>query len=236
MPRRRPWWRRLLPRTPRDRVAAGIVAVVALTAAMDAVKAVARMLAAAWPVLLVLVLLASAAAAHRLRRAVVRRREAAERASRLCLPLARIDAMTDREFEFAARDLLLRDGCSKARQVGRQGDQAADVIAHHPRYGRIVVQCKHTRVGGKVGAQVMYQVKGTAGPAHRADVAVVVTNGALTRDAAAWGDTHRVHWIDRDRLRRWAEEGTAFGDLLGLPAARRGPLAARPAAEARPAR
>ncbi|MEV8099135.1 restriction endonuclease [Kitasatospora sp. NPDC085879] len=106
--------------------------------------------------------------------------------------------MTDRQFEFAARDLLLRDGCASARQVGRQCDQAADVIAHHPVHGRIVVQCKHTKVAGKVGAQVMYQVKGTAGPVHHADVAVVVTNGGLTPRRRHLG-RHARHPLDRPR-------------------------------------
>ncbi|AJT70173.1 hypothetical protein T261_8581 [Streptomyces lydicus] len=52
-------------------------------------------------------------------------------------------------------------------------------------YGRIVLQAKHTNVGGKVGSAVMYQVKGTAGPVHSrgADTAVAVTHGFFTRDA-----------------------------------------------------
>ncbi|MGW4893177.1 restriction endonuclease [Kitasatospora sp. NPDC004240] len=183
------------------------------------------MLAAVWPMLAAAAVLAAAAATYRSGQATVRRRAQTERASRLRLTLATIDAMTDRQFEFAARDLLLRDGCTSARQVGRQGDQAADVIAHHPVHGRIVVQCKHTRVAGKVGAQVMYQVKGTAGPVHHADIAVVVTNGGLTRDAAAWGDTHGIHWIDRDRLRRWAEDGATLADLLGSLPRRRHSMA-----------
>lgn len=100
------------------------------------------------------------------RRVVTNRRENAARARRLSVlrySLAQLDAMDDRQFEFALRDLLIRDGWS-ARQVGQQGDQAADVIADHPVYGRLVVQAKHTKVGAKVGSQVMYQVYGTAGP------------------------------------------------------------------------
>jgi len=126
-------------------------------------------------------------------------------------------AMGDRQFEFALRDLMIRDGCT-ARQVGRQGDQAADVIAEDPRRGRIVLQAKHTTVGGKVSSHVMYQVNGTAGPVHGANFAVVVTNGSFTRDAQTWGNKHHVHWIDRDRLRLWAEHGTPLPDLLRLPA------------------
>ncbi|GGV03363.1 hypothetical protein GCM10010211_83270 [Streptomyces albospinus] len=133
----------------------------------------------------------------------------------LRITLEEVDAMSDQDFEFALRDLLTRDGWS-ARQVGKQGDQAADVIGHHRQRGRIVLQAKHTKVGGKVGSAVMYQVKGTAGPVHGADIAVVVTNGFFTRDAKSWGERHQVHWVDRDRLRTWAEHGTPLHDLLRL--------------------
>jgi restriction system protein len=132
---------------------------------------------------------------------------------------------------------MIRDGCT-ARRVGQQGDQAADVIAQHPCQGRIVLQAKHTTVGGKVGSHVMYQVKGTAGPVHGADIGVVVTNGSLTRDAKAWGDKHRLYWVDRERLRQWAEHGTPLNDLLRLPAAarRRPAVARRGLTRRRPAR
>ncbi|MCX5001175.1 restriction endonuclease [Streptomyces sp. NBC_00638] len=136
--------------------------------------------------------------------------------ARLRLTLAQIDAMDDQAFECALRDLLIRDGWT-ARRVGGQGDQAADVIGQDRQRGRIVVQAKHTKVAGKVGSAVMYQVKGTAGPVHGADIAVVVTNGSFTRDARAWGERHHVRWVDRDRLRSWAEHGTSLQDLLSLP-------------------
>ncbi|MER7666371.1 restriction endonuclease [Streptomyces sp. NPDC096193] len=70
----------------------------------------------------------------------------------LRITLAEIDALDDQEFEIALRDLLIRDGWA-ARRVGREGDQAADVIGQNAQLGRIVVQAKHTKVGGKVGSQ-----------------------------------------------------------------------------------
>ncbi|GHF23282.1 restriction endonuclease [Streptomyces morookaense] len=141
-------------------------------------------------------------------------RERAGRLGRLRLPLAVIDALTPTEFELAVRDLMIRDGIS-ARHVGRQGDQAADVIGSDSAGRVIVAQCKHTTRGGRVGSHVLYEVKGTATPVHGADVAVVVTNGGLTRDAREWGDRHGVHWIDRDRLRAWAEHGSSLQEVLG---------------------
>ncbi|MCF3182169.1 restriction endonuclease [Streptomyces polychromogenes] len=197
-------------------------AAVALALSVALAQAASRLLtraATAWPVL-VLIGLALAVGLACLRvRGSRQHRADSERLARLRITLSELDAMDDQQFEYALRDLLVRDGWT-ARRVGGGGDQAADVIGDLIPLGRIVVQAKYTRVGGKVGSSVMYQVNGTAGPAHRADHAVVVTNGAFTRDAMAWGDRHGVHWVDRDRLGQWAHKGKALHELLGLPARR----------------
>ncbi|MER6215500.1 restriction endonuclease [Streptomyces sp. NPDC001272] len=197
-------------------------AAVALALSVALAQAASHLLtraAAAWPVL-VLVGLALAVGLACLRvRGCRRHRADSERLARLRITLSELDAMDDQQFEYALRDLLVRDGWT-ARRVGGGGDQAADVIGDLIPLGRIVVQAKYTRVGGKVSSSVMYQVNGTAGPAHRADHAVVVTNGAFTRDAMAWGNRHGVHWVDRDRLDQWAHKGKALHELLGLPARR----------------
>ncbi|MEU2509840.1 restriction endonuclease [Streptomyces sp. NPDC007863] len=78
-----------------------------------------------WPIVAVLALLGFAASVWR---AVAASHEHAARARRLSVlrfSLAELDAMDDRQFEFALRNLLIRGGWS-ARQVGQQGDQAAD--------------------------------------------------------------------------------------------------------------
>ncbi|MEV7188244.1 restriction endonuclease [Kitasatospora sp. NPDC093102] len=224
---RRRWLRR--PRGATEHVAAGVTALAVATLLAQGATAGTRAAARHWPVLAALTATALVVAAVRwVRRRSADRAHAARRAG-LRLPLSGIDALDDQEFEFALRDLLVRDGWT-ARQVGRQGDQAADVIGQHPALGRIVLQAKHTTVGGKVGSPVMYQVKGTAGPVHGADIAVVVTNGSFTRDAKAWGDKHQVRWVDRDRLRLWAEHGVALHELLHLPARRPRRRVRRPAA------
>jgi restriction system protein len=205
------------PRGLAEGVSAAVVVLAVLVLTVRVVSAAVGALKDAWPALPGLALLAVAVAAWRIRRAASIRHRERERLARLRLTLAEFDAMDDRSFEYALRDLLVRDGWP-ARRVGGGGDQAADVIGDHPQRGRIVVQAKHTRVGGKVGSSVMYAVKGTAGPVHKADHAVVVTNGGFTRDAMAWGQRHGVHWVDRERLRCWAENGTALHDLLGLSA------------------
>lgn len=205
------------PRGTAEVLSATVVALAALVLIFQMAAAVVETLKDAWAFLLVLALVMGAVGAFRIARTMHGRRRDAERLATLRITLVEFDAMDDQQFECALRDLLVRDGWV-ARRVGGSGDQAADVISDDVRHGRIVVQAKHTRVGGKVGSSVMYAVKGTAGPVHRADHAVVVTNGTFTRDAMAWGDRHSVSWVDRDRLRRWAEDGTALHRLLGLPA------------------
>ncbi|MEU9351834.1 restriction endonuclease [Streptomyces griseoloalbus] len=205
------------PRGAAELVAAAVVALAVIVLVARMMATAVGALKSAWPALLALALLTGAVAAWRIMQATMTRRRERERLVTLRITLAEFDAMDDRRFEYALRDLLVRDGWP-ARRVGGGGDQAADVIGDQAQRGRIVVQAKHTRVGGKVGSSVMYAVKGTAGPVHKADHAVVVTNGAFTRDAKAWGDRHGVHWIDREKLRRWAEEGAALHELLGLSA------------------
>ncbi|MEU8727372.1 MULTISPECIES: restriction endonuclease [Streptomyces] len=217
MTRRRPRLRLRKPRGTGEHIAAGVVALAAANLLLQMVRAARDAVVRGWPLLLVLAASGLAYGLWRVLRAARARQTRAEKLALLRITLADIDAMDDQAFEFALRDLLIRDGWS-ARKVGRKGDQAADVIGDHPQRGRIVVQAKHTRVGGKVGASVMYAVKGTAGPVHKADHAVVVTNGAFTRDAMTWGDRHGVHWVDREKLQRWAESGAALHELLGVSA------------------
>ncbi|MET9720495.1 restriction endonuclease [Streptomyces rochei] len=209
-------WRLRRPRGPLEAASAAVVALAVSVMAVRTVTVSVGTLVDAWPALLPLASLGGVAAVWRATRAVVKRRRNGARLADLRITLAEFDAMDDRRFEYVLADLLVRDGWT-ARRVGGSGDQAADVIGDHTVLGRIVVQAKHTRVGGKVGSAVMYGVKGTAGPAHRADHAVVVTNGFLTRDAMTWGNRHTVHWVDRERLQRWAESGAALHELLKLP-------------------
>ncbi|MFD7323921.1 restriction endonuclease [Streptomyces sp. NPDC059875] len=212
--------RRLRLRSPRGRIeigAAVLIALAGISLVVRVLRWVGEQLVRGWPVVAAVSVLGVGVAVWR---AVLAARERTARSERLAVlrySVEALDAMDDRQFEFALRDLLIRDGWS-AQQVGQQGDQAADVIGDHPQFGRLVVQAKHTKVAARVGSQVMYQVKGTAGPAHGANAATVVTNGGFTRDAMAWGERHEVGWVDRERLREWAERGVPLHRLLRLPA------------------
>lgn len=198
-----------------DVLGAAAVALAVMVALAQAASNLMQRAVAAWPLLVLVVFALAVVVVSLWIRGYRRDRADSERLARLRITLADFDAMDDGRFEYALRDLLVRDGWA-ARKVGRAGDQAADVIGVRTPLGRIVVQAKHTRVGGKVGSSVMYQVKGTAGPAHNADHAVVVTNGSFTRDAMTWGDRHGVQWVDRDRLDRWAHKGRPLHELLAL--------------------
>ncbi|MEV5330931.1 restriction endonuclease [Streptomyces werraensis] len=214
---RRPRVRLRRPRGTAEVAWACVVGVAVLVLAARVVVHAAAVLLDAWPVVLALAVLAGAATARHITRSIAAERAAAQRLAVLRVTLAELDAGDDRTFEETLRGLLIRDGW-RARRVGGRGDQAADVIGEHAHLGRLVVQAKHTAVGGKVGVRVMYEVNGTAGPVHQARHAVVVTNGTFTRDAMDWGERHGVHWVDRERLRRWAEDGAALHELLRLTA------------------
>ncbi len=61
--------------------------------------------------------------------------------------LLQLDALHHEDFEFAVRDLMRRDGCADAVQVGGAGDNGADVTATDPLGRRWVIQCKHRQDG-----------------------------------------------------------------------------------------
>jgi restriction system protein len=101
--------------------------------------------------------------------------------------LTQLDALTHRQFEHAVRDMMHRDGCTDAVQVGGRGDLGADVKATDPYGRRWVLQCKHRKNGDRgaaVGTPDLQGLNGTGRPVHQADVVVMVTNGRITDPAA----------------------------------------------------
>ncbi|MGW7824147.1 restriction endonuclease [Streptomyces puniciscabiei] len=228
---RRPRLKLRAPRGRGEQLAAAAVVAAAGWILLRTAAVLGHAAVRAWPLAATVLATALAYGVWRMARAAAGRRTRAVMLARLRITLEEFDAMDDRRFEYALRDLLTRDGF-QARQVGRAGDQGADVIAEHPRLGRLVIQAKHTTVAARVGSHVMYQVKGTAGPVHRADIAVVVTNGRITRDAKTWGQRHHIHWVDRERLGQWAHDGIPLHQLLRLPARRRHRKSTRPARSA----
>lgn len=129
---------------------------------------------------------------------------------------AGLDVIPFRAFELYLADLLKRDGFQIVKAGGHANDRAADVIAVSPSARRYVIQAKHFTHGrGSVGAPAVYQVNGTAWSVHRADVAVVVTNGRFTRDAERFALDQGIHLVARAGLADWASGARSLSGLVG---------------------
>lgn len=169
-----------------------------------------------WYVTVLVGLLALGVGAALSAAAIARQRERRERLARLRYTPAQLDALSPSGFEAACAALLARDGFT-ARVVGGAGDRSADVIGRDTAGLTVVLQCKHTTVGSRVGSPVLYGLNGTLREIHRADLGVVVTNGGFTRDApTVAAQLARIRLVDRAALQRWATGGESFHHLLGL--------------------
>lgn len=74
-----------------------------------------------------------------------------------------------------------------------------------------------------MGVGVLYALAGTYQRAHRAHVAVVVTNGRFSREAHRWGAEYGIQLVDRTALARWAAGNQPLWDVLPrIPAPRSG--------------
>ncbi|MET8241322.1 restriction endonuclease [Streptomyces sp. NPDC005245] len=122
-------------------------------------------------------------------------------------PMTRLDQLHHRDFEHAIRDLMCRDGCTDAVQVGGAGDNGADVKATDPYGRRWVIQCKHRRAGlsgAAVGTPDLQVLNGTGRPVHKGDVIVLVTTGRFSKPAQDFATSQRLHLVDRATLATWA--------------------------------
>ncbi|MER7568350.1 restriction endonuclease [Streptomyces sp. NPDC097941] len=139
--------------------------------------------------------------------------------------LVQLDGLSHQQFEYAVRDLMRRDGCTDAVQVGGQGDLGADVKATDPQGRRWVLQCKHRRHGERgaaVGTPELQVLNGTGRPVHRADVVVMVTNGRITQPGRVFARQQRLHLVDRQLLASWAAGSRPLWELLpALPPPRK---------------
>ncbi|MGW0364442.1 restriction endonuclease [Streptomyces sp. NPDC002990] len=208
-------------RRPRRRKNQGleqvVLAALAATAVLSLAAAVLRWLAAhPWIVAASLLATAAAASTWAWRRREAARRDQA-RASGLRYALGQLDGLHHLAFEFAVRDLMRRDGCADARQVGGRGDNGADVKATDPFGRRWVVQCKHKRDGwsGKpVGTPDLHVLNGTGRQVHHGNVLVMLTNGRITDNATQFAKSQRLHLVDRHLLAEWASGSRPLWELL----------------------
>ncbi|MBY8846060.1 restriction endonuclease [Streptomyces sp. SP2-10] len=227
MTRRPPARRRTTRRPSRRRsrqdtyISVGVVAI----AVFSLVAMVVNWLLAHWWLLLVGAVLAVLGGIGWWQQRTQRPQWAQAQARALRYGLAQLDALSHRQFEYAIRDLMNRDGCTDAVQVGGQGDLGADVKATDPLGRRWVIQCKHRRYGDRgaaVGTPELQVLNGTGRPVHKADVVVMVTNGRITQPGRSFARQQRLHLVDRRLLAAWAAGSRPLWDLLSaLPPGRK---------------
>ncbi|MFD0020743.1 restriction endonuclease [Streptomyces sp. NPDC058382] len=140
--------------------------------------------------------------------------------------LPQLDTLHHRDFEYAVRDLMRRDGCADARQIGGAGDNGADVLATDPLGRSWVIQCKHRKDGDRgsaVGTPDLQRVNGTARQLYGADVVLVVTNGRFSTRCPPLAAQLHMHLVDRRTLAAWAGGSRPLWELLPkIPAPRKG--------------
>ncbi|MFI5617923.1 restriction endonuclease [Streptomyces sp. NPDC051567] len=202
-----------------------VVVVLVAVAAFGLVTGVTRWLAAhPWVVAPGLLTAAGAGGVWLWRRAEAARRERT-RAQGLRYAVEQLDSLHHREFEFAVRDLMRRDGCADAEQVGGRGDNGADVKATDPYGRRWVIQCKHRKAGwagSAVGTPDLQVLNGTGRQIHGGDVLVMLTNGRFSRPAPGFAESQRLHLVDRHLLAQWAGGSRPLWELLrAVPPPRR---------------
>ncbi|WP_435854668.1 restriction endonuclease [Streptomyces longwoodensis] len=194
-------------------------------AAVGLVVTVVNWLLAHWWLLLVMILFTALATFGWCQQRRQRMQWEQAQARALRYGLAQLDALAHRQFEYAVRDLMKRDGCTDAVQVGGQGDLGADVKATDPQGRRWVIQCKHRRHGERgaaVGTPELQVLNGTGRPVHKADIVVMVTNGRITQPGRAFARQQRLHLVDRQVLGAWAAGSRPLWELLSaLPSPRK---------------
>ncbi|MFF3166786.1 restriction endonuclease [Streptomyces sp. NPDC003273] len=224
MTRRRPPARRRTRRSSR-RQQQRDARLIGFLLAAALVVAVVQWLLAHWWVLVVILVIAGLVGAGWLYNRQQQAQWDAVRAQGLRFGLSQLDGLHYSQFEDAIRDLMRRDGCHDAARVGGRGDLGADVKATDPFGRRWVIQCKHRRNGAggaAVGTPDLQVLNGTARQVHGANVAVIVTNGRVTRPAVVFAKQQRLHVVDRQTLGVWAAGSIPLWELLrAVPPPRR---------------
>ncbi|MFJ1541903.1 restriction endonuclease [Micromonospora chalcea] len=125
--------------------------------------------------------------------------------------LSQIDSCSPDSFEEWTALLLERDGCKILRRRGGSNDQGADVIAVTPGGLRVVLQCKFsTKLRHTVDPRYFHELNGTARQEHGADIVGLVTNRTASTAAQDFATKHRIHFINRRVLQRWATYGVSW--------------------------
>ncbi|MFE0256460.1 restriction endonuclease [Streptomyces sp. NPDC059010] len=132
--------------------------------------------------------------------------------------LRRIQEFDGKDFEVLVAWLTHRDGMKVIRQHGGTGDRGADVISETPDGRRLVVQCKQTSRAARqtVTSTNVQTFNGTARLEHKADIALMVTNGTFSEPARDFANDHAIHLIGATELERWATWGDSLYEVVGI--------------------
>lgn len=217
MPRVRRYTRKRPTKRQQRRQAQFAALLAAAAVAVTLFVAVVNWLLAHWWLLVVLAVVVVLAGAGLLYRRRQRALWEQTRRQGLRYGLPQLDGLHHRDFEYAIRDLMRRDGCTDAKQIGGAGDNGADVLATDPLGRKWVIQCKHRRSGDRgsaVGTPDLQRVNGTARQLYGADVVLVVTNGRFSTRCAPLARQLHMHLADRSTLATWAAGSRPLWELL----------------------
>jgi len=120
--------------------------------------------------------------------------------------------MKPREFEEALARLCERDGCTGVEVVGGAGDLGADVKGIMPDGRKLIIQAKRFSRTTLVSGPHLQRFGGTCYAVHNADVAVVITTSAFTKQARkyaahmgikTYGYPELAVWVSRNGPAPW---------------------------------
>jgi len=124
--------------------------------------------------------------------------------------LARIKTLGDMhtllpaEFEAFVGKLFAANGYYDVEQVGRSGDQGADLIARDVQGNRVIVQCKKYSTGKNVGGSDLQKFTGSM-VHYKAQRGVLVTTSLFTQQAKEFAKDKPILLVDGDQLVKWVQ-------------------------------
>jgi len=114
------------------------------------------------------------------------------------LSLGGLLALTAREFEVRAGEILSEHGYDDIEHVGGTSDLGIDLFATDPSGARVGIQCKRYAPDKLVGAPEVRLLYGDM--THAAVRGVFVTTSGYTAAATAYAESHSIVLIDGARL------------------------------------
>ncbi len=121
--------------------------------------------------------------------------------------LGELLALTPRQFEEAAGEVLRDNGYRSVKHVGGSGDLSADLMCRDDRGRLIAVQCKRYSPGIRIGSRDIQEFIGMMAVHHQADRGVFITTTEFTQPAIDLARKHGITLVDGQELTRMIEKG-----------------------------